>query len=100
MAMEITNNYSNYTSGYASAANSRKQTAESKAAAQTGSIGEAGLSKGAQALLEKLRKSYGDMDFMAADFDKGDNAKDILSRGTKEVSVIFSSSELEKMASE
>lgn len=100
MAIEITNNYSNYTSGYASAANSRKQTAESKAAAQTGSIGEAGLSKGAQALLEKLRKSYGDMDFMVADFDKGDNAKDILSRGTKEVSVIFSSSELEKMASD
>lgn len=100
MAMEITNNYSNYISGYASAANSRKQTAESKAAAQTGSIGEAGLSKGAQALLEKLRKSYSDMDFMVADFDKGDNAKDILSRGTKEVSVIFSSSELEKMASD
>ena len=37
---------------------------------------------------------------MVADFDKGDNAKDILSRGTKEVSVIFSSSELEKMASD
>ncbi len=101
MSMEITNNYSNYTSAYANAANSRKQTAESKAAAQTGSIGEAGLSKGGgQALLEKLRKSYGDMDFMVADFDKGDNAKDILSRGTKEVSVIFSSSELEKMASD
>ena len=100
MAMEITNNYSNYTSGYVSAANSRKQTAESQTAAQTGSIGEAGLSKGAQALLEKLRKSYSDMDFMVADFDKGDNAKDILSRSTKEVSVIFSSSELEKMASD
>jgi len=100
MSMEITNNYSNYTSGYASATNSKKQTAESKASAQTGSIGEAGLSKGAQALLEKLRKSYSDMDFMVADFDKGDNAKDILSRGTKEVSVIFSSSELEKMASD
>ena len=100
MAMEITNNYSNYTSGYASAANSRKQTTESKAATQTDSIGEAGLSKGAQALLEKLRKSYSDMDFMVADFDKGDNAKDILSRGTKEVSVIFSSSEFEKMASD
>ena len=100
MSMEITNNYSNYTSGYASDANSRKQTAESKAAAQTGSIGEAVLSKGAQALLEKLRKSYSDMDFMVADFDKGDNAKEILSHGTKEVSVIFSSSELEKMASD
>lgn len=50
--------------------------------------------------MEKLRKTYGDMDFMVADFDKGDNAKEILSRGTKEVSVIFSSSELEKMASD
>ena len=100
MPMEITNNYSNYTSGYANAANSRKQAAESKAATQKSSIGESGLSKGAQALLEKLRKSYSDMDFMVADFDKGDNAKDILSRGTKEVSVIFSSSELEKMASD
>lgn len=58
MVMEIINNYSNYTSGYASAANSRKQMAESKATAQTGSIGEAGLSKGAQALLEKLQR-YG-----------------------------------------
>ena len=100
MSMEISSNYSSYVSSYSSATNSRKQTAESKAAAQTGSIGEAGLSKGAQALLEKLRKSYSDMDFMVADFDKGDNAKDILSRGTKEVSVIFSSSELEKMASD
>lgn len=99
MSMEITSNCSNYTSAYANAANSKKQTAESKASAQTGSIGEAGLSKGAQALLEKLRKSYSDMDFMVADFGKGDNAKEILSRGTKEVSVIFSSSELEKMAS-
>lgn len=100
MSMEITNNYSNYTSSYNNAVNSKKQATESKSATQTGSIGEAGLSQKAQALLEKLRKSYGDMDFMVADFDKGDNAKDILSRGTKEVSVIFSSSELEKMASD
>ena len=100
MSMEITNNYSYYTSSYNNAVNSKKQATESKSATQTGSIGEAGLSQKAQALLEKLRKSYGDMDFMVADFDKGDNAKDILSRGTKEVSVIFSSSELEKMASD
>lgn len=40
------------------------------------------------------------MDFMVADFDKGDNAKEILSRCTKETSVIFSSEELEKMASD
>ena len=100
MAMEISSDYSSYASGYAGAADSRKRTAEGKAAAQTGSIGESGLSQKAQVLLEKLRKTYGDMDFMVADFDKGDNAKEILSRGTKDVSVIFSSSELEKMASD
>ncbi len=72
-------NYSNYTSVYISAANSKKQTAESKAATQTGSVGEEGLSKGVQALLEKLRKSYSNMDFVVVDFDKRDNAKDILS---------------------
>ncbi|MBD5537724.1 MAG: hypothetical protein HDQ99_21130 [Lachnospiraceae bacterium] len=98
--MEISSNYSNYASSYANATNSKKQVAEGKETTQTGSIGEAGLSKNAQALLEKLRKNYSEMDFMVADFDKGDNAKEILSRGTKEVSVIFSSSELEKMASD
>ena len=58
MSMEITNNYSYYTSSYNNAVNSKKQATESKSATQTGSIGEAGLSQKAQALLEKLRKSY------------------------------------------
>ncbi len=43
MVMEITNNHTSYISGYASAANSKKQTAESKAATQMGGIGETGL---------------------------------------------------------
>lgn len=98
--LEITSNYSSYASGYAGAAGGKKKAAEGRAATQTGSIGESGLSQKAQALLEKLRKTYNDMDFMVADFDKGDNAKEILSCGTKDVSVIFSSSELERMASD
>ncbi len=57
------------------------------------------LSERAQALLEKLRKIYKDMDFMVADYESGEDAKEILSRGTKEYSVLFSSEELEKMAS-
>ncbi len=57
------------------------------------------LSKAAQKLLEKLRNTYSDMDFMVANFKNADEAKDALSRGTKEVSVLFSSEELEKMAS-
>ncbi len=38
------------------------------------------------------------MDFMVA--GKGDDAKEILSRGTKEFSVLFSTEELEKMAAD
>lgn len=96
MAMKFSGNYGRY----ADAPNSKKQAAENEAATQTDDSGEVGLSQGAQALLERLMKTYHDMDFMVADLDKGDSAKEILPRGTKEVSVVFSSSELEKMASD
>ncbi len=56
------------------------------------------LSDRAQELLEKLKKKYGDMDVMVA--GKGDDPKEVLSRGTKEFSVLFSSEELEKMAAD
>lgn len=73
---------------------------ESERASQAGTVSRPQLSKRAQAFLEKLRKTYGNMDFMVADFDKGDKAKEILSHSTKEISVLFSSEELEKMASD
>lgn len=50
--------------------------------------------------MEKLRKTYKDMDFMVADFKNAKEAKEALSRGTKEVSVLFSKEELEKMAAD
>lgn len=58
------------------------------------------LSEAAQNLLEKLRKEYSNMDFMVADFDTAEEAQEALSRGTKEVSVLFSTEELEKMAAD
>ena len=58
------------------------------------------LSTRAQNLLKNLKEKYGNMDFMVADFDNSEEAKEILSRGTKEYSVLFSSEELEKMASD
>lgn len=58
------------------------------------------LSKSAQEFLEKLKKKYSKIDFMVADYGSVDEARQILSRGTKEVSVLFSSEELEKMASD
>lgn len=58
------------------------------------------LSDKAQNLLDSLKKKYGNMDFMVADFKNDEEAKGILSRGTKEFSVLFSPDELEKMASD
>ena len=47
-----------------------------------------------------MRGSRADMDFMVADFENGDNAKDILAQSDKEFTVIFSKEEMEKMASD
>lgn len=77
-----------------------KKTRETENAKKTDKAKQPQLSKAAQNLLEKLRKNYSNIDFMIADFDSAEEAKDILSRGTKEVSVLFSSEELEKMAAD
>lgn len=100
MAIEINSVYSSYADSYTNTINKEKQKVENATTAQTTTISQTQLSSKAQALLEKLRKTYSNMDFMVADFDKGDDAKEILSRGTKEFSVLFSSEELEKMASD
>lgn len=63
-------------------------------------IGHNKLSKRAQDLLEKLKKTYTNMDFMVADYDNEYEAKGILARGTKEFSVLFDDDELEKMAAD
>ncbi len=79
--------------------NSSVQKKRSNATAKT-DTSQVQLSDKAKALLEKLKKKYGNMDFFAADFSNDNEAKEILSRGTKEFSVLFSSDELEKMASD
>lgn len=55
------------------------------------------LSEAAQDLLVKLRANYSGMDFMAADYEKWEIAKKNLSHGTKDISVLFSGEELERM---
>lgn len=77
-----------------------KKTREAENAQKTDKAKQPQLSKAAQNLMEKLRKNYSNMDFMIGDFDNAEEAKEALSRGTKEVSVLFSSEELEKMASD
>ena len=79
-----------------------KQQGSSKVAqsSQTEAAGQKTLSKDAQAVLEKLKSKYGNMDFFVADPDSEDEAKEIMSRGTKEYSVMISSDELERMAAD
>ncbi len=77
-----------------------RKTRDTETAKKSDKAKQPQLSKAAQNLLEKLRKNYSNMDFMIADFDNAEEAKEALSRGTKEVSVLFSSEELEKMAAD
>lgn len=77
----------------------QNKTQAAQANSGTQEAGQAKLSKKAQDLLERLKKTYSNMDFMVADFEGSDEAKKILSRGTKEYSVLFTADELEKMAS-
>lgn len=61
---------------------------------------ESGLSEKAQKLLNKLRNTYTNVDFMVADSDTGDEAKQVLSQYTREYSVLLTTDEIEKMASD
>ena len=106
MSMNVsttTATYANYQNNYKTGtANKKKETAQTTENTKlkentTESIAEKNLSKAAQKMLENLRGSRNDMDFMVADFENGDNAKDILAQSDKEYTVIFSKEEMEKM---
>lgn len=100
---KIENSYGGYSYYGSQAAQKQQKSKNAKKTETTGKsnkVSQPKLSKKAQELLEKLRKTYNNMDFMVADYDRGEEAKDLLSRGTKEFSVLFSTEELEKMASD
>lgn len=58
------------------------------------------LSKAAQKLLKELQKSYGNMDFIVADYETEEEAASLLSRGAGQYSTLFTPEELEKMAAD
>lgn len=58
------------------------------------------LSKQAQALLQELKKKYGNMDFIVAYYESDEEAAAYLSHGTKEYSVLMDPESLEEMASD
>lgn len=104
MAMSTVNGlYSNFAAGNAGNTRGKVKSNSTEKAEEKKRSSEAKqpkLSKAAQGLLERLKQTYSNMDFMVADFEDEEEARDILSRGTKEFSVLFSSDELEKMAAD
>ncbi len=83
---------------------------QAASAGQTASAGTKGaqeasrktveLSSDAKALLKDLKKSYGNADFIVADYETEEEAASYLSRGTSQYSVLLTPEELEKMASD
>lgn len=69
-----------------------------KRSKETEKDSESGLSTKAAAYLEKLRKTYGDFEFIVG--STGDDLHSLVKNSSKEFSVIFSLDELEKMASD
>ncbi len=58
------------------------------------------LSDKAKKLLQELKKTYGNMDFIIADYETEEEAQAYLSRGTKEYSVLIDPALLEEMAAD
>ncbi|MDE6847565.1 MAG: hypothetical protein K2J99_17595 [Lachnospiraceae bacterium] len=81
------------------------KTSKTDSAKKTNSTQKTGnnpvqLSEKAKALLQELKKTYSNMDFMVADYDSEEEAASYLSRGTKEYSVLIDAEELERMAAD
>lgn len=58
------------------------------------------LSDQAKALLQELKKTYGNMDFIVSDCDSEEETQSNLAKGTKEYTVLIDSEELERMAAD
>lgn len=77
-----------------------KETEKAKKAEGISKKAPLQLSDRAKKLLKELRKTYGNMDFMVADYETEEEAAHYLSRGTKEYSVLIDPETLEQMAAD
>lgn len=92
--------FSTYQSSYYGTAAAKKETTKAEETKQTGTASTTQLSERAKKLLEELKKTYGNADFMVADYETDEEAASYLSRGTKEFSVLLDPETLEKMAAD
>lgn len=92
---QVTDYYKNNAVSKQSGADKSKETQNTEAKIKSS---EDKLSTKTQKYLESLRKDNGDFDFIVA--DKGDDFKGLVKQSNKEFTVVFSSAELERMASD
>lgn len=78
----------------------KQKEKEVKKTDKTGKKEPVQLSVRAKKMLEELKKTYRNMDFMVADYESEEEAASYLSRGTKEYSVLIDPETLEEMASD
>ena len=97
MSMTINSVYNAYADNSTKAAE-KKQATENTQNRQTQQADALQLSSKVQAYLDKLNKSYDNMEFLV--YNSGKDAKEVLSHSTKEVTVMLSREEIEKMASD
>lgn len=105
--MSKVDGYQAYTNSYADSRVNKKRD-EAKKTEQKHKTENAGkseqkkvhLSNKAKALLEEMKKKYGNMDFFVADYSSDEEAQSYLSRGTKQYSVLIEPDLLEEMASD
>lgn len=105
--MNKVNGYSLYQNSlYDNTVNKKNQSKTSKpASTKTDKTKNAGsntvqLSDKAKSLLQELKKTYSNMDFIVAEYESDEEAASYLSRGSKEYSVLIDPEELERMASD
>ena len=97
MSMTINSVYNAYADNSTKAAE-KKQATENTQNRQTQQADALQLSSKVQAYLDKLNKSYDNMEFLV--YNSGKDANEVLSHSTKEVTVMLSREEIEKMASD
>lgn len=78
----------------------KDKATKTDATKQTEQKSKVQLSDKAKELLEELKKKYTNMDFMVADYETDEEAQSILSRGTKQYSVLIDPDTLEEMAAD
>lgn len=106
--MNKVNGYSAYQSNYydnsVRGKKNQDKTSKTNSAGKTNGTGKTGnstqLSSKAKALLQELKRTYSNMDFMVSDYESDEEAASYLSRGMKEYSVLIDPEELERMAAD